>query len=322
MTRPVTLITILAAFLINATDCVFYAYGDVPAWSDAGVERPSYSSILAWENHLQKAYSPLVRILEYGTTPKGFPLRLLVVKKAGTRAPHPTLIMSGSTHGNEYLHIEDRLPEEILRESKHSGAFSQFLDEGGAFIFIPILNPDGFVAGTRENSHSEDLNRDWTVRPANFEGFHESETKLLASTLDRLRIEESLNYRVSVDYHCCAGALLYPWSFKDAPSISTEVLDQFRALGDMAAKNLGVDFGRTGDVLGYSPKGTTKDYYYDHYGTLALTYEGKYNVEPGRLKNHLAWWEAMVRYLQGEPAPRLKKSMPVATVPAKKRSAD
>ncbi len=282
------------------------AKADTPAWSDSGVKRPKYETIVSWEDQLQKEFSTLVRIVDYGKSPKGLPLRLLIVKKAGTAEPHPTMIMSGSTHGNEYLNIEDRLPEEILRKAKEpNGVFTNFINEGGAFVFVPILNPDGFAAGTRENSHLEDLNRDWSVKAANFEGFHESETRLLSNALENLKETERLTYRVSVDYHCCAGALLYPWSFKEGPGLPEEVLNQFKVLGQMATAHLGVEVGRTGDVLGYSPKGTTKDYYYSRYGTLALTYEGKFGSEPSQLNKHVEWWEDLVRFLRGESNPRL-----------------
>jgi len=301
---------------------IIQARADILPWSDAGVSRPKYEHILKWESGLEKKFSSLVRIVEYGKTPKGLPLRLILVKKPNMPGPHPTLIMSGSTHGNEYLHIEDRLPEEILKKAQDPGVFARFLDEGGAFVFVPILNPDGFVAGTRENSHYEDLNRDWTVRPAEYVGFREPETKQLADALERLKDEASLSYKVSVDYHCCAGALLYPWSFKNPPALPAEVLEQFKTLGALAMSHLGVDIGRTGDLLGYAPTGTTKDYYYDHYGTLSLTYEGKYRVEPSQLEKHVAWWSDMVSFLQGESKPSMIAKQRTAPKVLERRSAD
>ena len=115
---------------------------------------------------------------------------MLVVMKNNSKnmllSARPALLMSGSTHGDEYLNIEDRLPEELLKLSLNKSTVSDFLNRGGVFIFIPILNPDGYDHRNRENSHGVDLNRDWDVPPAGFKGFHEVETNDLARKLSEL----------------------------------------------------------------------------------------------------------------------------------------
>ena len=141
--------------------------------------------ILQGMDQLKKQYKDLVTLIEYGKSVEGRPLRLMVAMKKNRRfAEHPTLVMSGTTHGNEYLNIEDRLPRALLAKSRQRGNISRFLEEGGAFVFIPILNPDGFESRNRENAHGVDLNRDWDVRAASYQGFKEIETRALADELD------------------------------------------------------------------------------------------------------------------------------------------
>src|SRR4051812_17842519 len=78
------------------------------AWSDSGIRGPKYEQILADMDALRARYPHLVTVIDYGKSKEGRTLRLLVIMKEGrTDMEHPTLLMSGSTHGNEYLNIED-----------------------------------------------------------------------------------------------------------------------------------------------------------------------------------------------------------------------
>jgi len=96
-----------------------------------------------------------------------------------------------------------------------------------------------------------------------------------------------------VDYHCCAGALLHPWSYKKA-NLPAPDLTAHQQIGKLADQYLNLDVGATGQILGYYPMGTTKDYYYSAYGALAFTYEGRYGKEKNYLDRHVGWWNEML----------------------------
>ena len=222
---------------------------------------------------------------------------MVAMKKNRRFAEHPTLLMSGTTHGNEYLNIEDRLPSALLAKSRRAGNVSHFFEEGGAFVFIPILNPDGFESRNRENSHGVDLNRDWDVRAASFQGFKEIETRALADELDSLtQAPYHLKYSITVDYHCCIGALLQPWGFTKDKLPDTDE-EKHAEVEQMAERLLKIDGGTTADILGYMPLGTTKDFYYDRYHSIAFTYEGRYKVEKDYFNKHVEWWDKMTGYV-------------------------
>ena len=244
----------------------------------------------------QSQYGDLAKIIDYGKSVRGRTLRMLLVMKQRQQemSIHPTLLMSGSTHGDEYLNIEDRLPEEILRKSRNDGPVRDFLNQGGAFIFVPILNPDGYEARTRENANGEDLNRDWDVTPAGFKGFREIETKSLAEKIQALtQSPYNLRIEMTVDYHCCVGAILYPWSYTKAPLPPLDLAAHIQ-VSEIAKEALDIGHGTTNDILGYMPVGTTKDYYYDHYGALSFTFEGRYESENMLLPKHVQWWEKTI----------------------------
>ena len=286
-------------------------YADDPFRSDSGIFGPSYSDILKKIDHLHTEFPELTHVIEYGRSVRGRPLKILLVGHPNRGSTHPALVMSGSTHGNEYLHIEDRLPEEMVRRYQTPGPIQSFIDRGGVFVLIPLLNPDGYEARERENANGVDLNRDWDVPPAGFSGFKEPETSTLKKQLEVMSLSDlSLTYQVTVDYHCCIGALLHPWSYTQTPLPQSD-LDKHSGIGELVKQNLGVPFGTTGDILGYYPLGTSKDYYYHRYRALSFTYEGRYREEDKYLEKHLAWWEAIVQWLNWEAQiETLKLSVP------------
>jgi hypothetical protein len=236
---------------------------------------------------------------------KGLPLKLYVLgRKEVPAATRPTLYFTGSIHGNEYLGLEDRLPGLLVARSYEKSVVRDFLAVGGVYVFVPIVNPDGYEARMRTNAHDIDLNRDWDVPEADFNGFKETETQSLSLKLEQLRSELALQYRVTMDYHCCGGVLLYPWSYKVTNDLPESDLNNHRALGIMMKKHLGesLEMGTTGEIFGYYPLGTTKDYFYDKYGALAFTFEGRRAKEDRYLNEHLAWWEELTSRVLREPS--------------------
>jgi hypothetical protein len=258
-------------------------------YSDSGVGGPKYETILSEMDRVAKASNGIAQVIEYGVTPQGRPMKMLVASKPGAYVDRPAMVMSGATHGNEFLGFEDRLPEAILTQSQ--GA-QRFLNQGGVYVFIPVLNPDGYAAKKRTNSAGADLNRDWDIVPAGFEGFKQVETKALSEKLAYLKQDMSLRYEITVDYHCCIGALLHPWSYKNEKLPAGDKA-RHEEVEQLAAKALGIQVGTTNEVLGYAPLGTTKDFYYSTYGTRAFTYEGRRNTEKNYFAQHVDWWDSL-----------------------------
>lgn len=84
--------------------------------------------------------------------------------------------------------------------------------------------------------------------------------------------------------------------------MNAEDLVAHQAIGQLAKTNLGssIEVGTTGKVLGYYPLGTTKDYFYDTYGALSFTYEGRYAKENDYLEGHVRWWEGITQHILRE----------------------
>jgi protein MpaA len=123
-------------------------------------------------------------VVSLGRSVRGRPIRAIVL--GDPNAPHPVLVV-GCIHGNEPagITVADRLA---------AGPAPR----GSAIWIIRDLNPDGFAAGTRQNAHHVDLNRNFPFgwRPLGHPGdqqyagpraLSEPESRLARTLILRLR---------------------------------------------------------------------------------------------------------------------------------------
>lgn len=277
--------------------------------SDSGTKGPAYTELVKYFASLPQKYPEFIQISQYGTTPRGrplvvlkvsYPTRFLNPRLVNTRTQKAAILITGTTHGDEYLGIEDRLPEWFAKEGVKDPVIAPYFQAGGVIYFIPIFNPDGYDARQRENSRGTDLNRDFSVRQAKFEGFKEVETQAARDMLINQLKSNQQRLLISMDYHCCIGAALYPWSFAKAPELPADHLALFKNYGKIMQNIFGSDFrvGKTPDVLGYSAIGTSKDYYYENFGSMSFTYEGEYGTEKNKFAQHVQMWRSLIQYGQ------------------------
>lgn len=268
---------------------------DTEMFSDSGIQGPAYSEILDTHAELANQFPEWVKVVDYGTSVAGKTLRLVRIQspdealEAGNR---PGVVISGSTHGNEYLNIEDRLAGWFLENRVNSPGLMRFLNAGGVIYVIPILNPDGYESRSRANANGVDLNRDFELVPAGEPNFREAETKALKQFFDREFTANHVDLRVSVDYHCCDGSMLFPWSYT-MDNLPTDILAGHDEIARLMQEDIDPSYrvGSTGQVLGYNPRGTSKDFYFAKYGALAFTFEGSYGKEDENFPKHTIWWD-------------------------------
>jgi protein MpaA len=75
----------------------------------------------------------------------------LIALTKRTRGPRPRIYLSSGIHGDEPA------PPLALVEMLEAGVF----DDRANWLLCPLLNPNGFIRGTRENAEGIDLNRDY-----------------------------------------------------------------------------------------------------------------------------------------------------------------
>ncbi|MBL7545218.1 MAG: succinylglutamate desuccinylase/aspartoacylase family protein [Bdellovibrionaceae bacterium] len=272
--------------------------------SDSGIVGPPYVQLVSYFASLPKKYPEFIQAVQYGTTPKGRPLIMLKVsypeRFVNARSTKAAILITGATHGNEYLAIEDRLPEWFAKEGVKDPVIAPFFQQGGSVYFIPIFNPDGYDARMRGNSKGVDLNRDFSVRQAKFEGFKQVETQAARTMLQNELQLKNQKLLITMDYHCCIGAALYPWSFKPSPQLPADHLAIFKNYGTIMKNVFGAKFpvGTTPDILGYNAVGTSKDYYYENFNSFSFTYEGEEDIEKNKFPQHVQMWRALIQYGQ------------------------
>jgi len=127
--------------------------------SDSGIEFPAYQHIVSDLINTAKTYPEYSELINIGSTEDNISTYgiLLYNKKIEIKN---LILITGATHGNEFLNIANRLPDAFLNENNKS--FYNFFDRGGAFFIIPVVNPYGFSNRTRTNANNIDINRDFT----------------------------------------------------------------------------------------------------------------------------------------------------------------
>ncbi len=248
---------------------------------------------------LARAYPQMAKVVTYGQSPGGKPLSLIKIEDSQSSKTLPAVYIGGTIHGNEYLNIEDRLPAWFLQQSQVPGNVAKFLTEGGAIYIAPILNPDGYDRRRRENNRGVDLNRDFPVKAADVDGLKEVETSSLVRYLETDLAQDGRKLEVAWDYHCCIGAVLYPWSFT-GPVLPQSDAQRHLDIVQVMLLHLGnqLRHGTTPTILGYSAKGTSKDFYFESFGARAFTFEGRRGKENQYFDAHALMWADILATIQ------------------------
>lgn len=264
--------------------------------SDSGIKGPPYQKIVDELKDLELTFPETIKVIEYGKSVGGRPLTIVKIQKKGTEKKLPAIYIGGSIHGDEYLNIEDRLPKWFAEQSELKSSVANFLENGGVIYVAPILNPDGYEKRSRTNDLGIDLNRDFTVIEAQVQGLKQPETSALASFLENDLKQENRTLELTMDYHCCIGGLLYPWSFK-GPTLPPEQEIKHLNIVEIMRSTIGgeIKYGTTPNILGYSAKGTSKDFYYEHFGATSFTFEGRRNREDKYFEEHTRMWELILK---------------------------
>jgi carboxypeptidase D len=139
---------------------------------------------------------------------------LTITDSPGADEAEPEIQIAGGIHGNEEASVELclYLVNRLLmgytsREKNVTG-----LVDGAEIRIMPLVNPRGFLAGTRENPDGVDLNRNFGwgwghTSNSGPEPFSEPETRALRDDALRNR------YNLHINIHTGAEGLAVPWDY-------------------------------------------------------------------------------------------------------------
>lgn len=191
----------------------------------------------------------------------------------------PAIRILADTHGNEKLsgEVALKLIEYLVGNYETDETVRSIIDSSEVWV-IPVVNPDGLDLGTRGNSNSVDLNRNFGTN-WEFTGlsgaypFSEPETKAIRE----LSLREE--FKIGISFHTGPGSngvetplVSYPPDYD--PTYSFPELPQVKKMAeDYQGLNGNPGFGITNGAAWYPITGSCSDWSYEALGMLELTVE-------------------------------------------------
>jgi hypothetical protein len=266
--------------------------------SEAGITRPKFSLIHKDLLDLQKKYSSRVNLITYGQSAGGKPLLALKISSPDRKsdAEKKAVVITESIHGNEYLHITDQLVGEFAKKSGETTPVGRFVKAGGVVYMIPVYNPDGFSAGARENANNIDLNRDFSLPSQGSEAVTQPETKAFLSLITSEQKKENFSLELFMEYHCCIGGLIHPWTYADKAPSRAE-MKALKEVGEISKNAFGYPYGNAWDIVNYNAAGTSIDFIQETFMRRAFSFEGQYKEEDKNIRKHAAMFDQILSLL-------------------------
>ncbi len=144
----------------------------------------SYHQVVSRINALKKQYH-ILKLGDVKTTTNKFPFYAIDVPSSSPQVPN--ILLCAGIHGDEPAGIEA-----LLFFLEHS--IEQY-HRSFSFTIFPCLNPSGYEAGTRENYHNIDLNRNFNSRNL------ELETRLVLDFLKKKKQKYLFAWEMHEDNH-------------------------------------------------------------------------------------------------------------------------
>lgn len=223
---------ILALLLTFAFQSAFANKGVTD--SDSGIYGVKYAEFETLFTELQTEQPWIAEKIIYGKSLEGRDLLALKIKAKQYNIPKaPLILITGAIHGDEYLNISDRLAQWFLYDGLKTQVVQSFINAGGEILIVPVVNPDGYEARRRTNANGIDLNRDFDNLKANFKGFTQPESIAMARLVYNEVTSQNLRLAVTMDYHCCSGDMLYPYSYT-GPTMPDMDLQRYFKIRDIS----------------------------------------------------------------------------------------
>lgn len=201
--------------------------------------------------------------------------RLLLALKISDSADidenEPEVYFDGNTHGDEKIGwaVCFEFIKYIILNYYENPQVANLVNNREIWI-VPMINPDGYVASSRYNGRSVDLNRNygWMWQNASGYGtdaFSENE----ATAFYNLFVKHP--FVVYTTYHAGDSIISYPWSYTSYDSAPEKFIIHHLAQGYSQRGN-NYPYGQ-GSIVMYLINGSSKDYAYGAGGEMGWTIE-------------------------------------------------
>jgi uncharacterized protein (TIGR03382 family) len=222
--------------------------------------------------------SPRADLVRIGTSAEGRAIEGLRLGQDPASGARVVRVL-GTHHGDEASSYEVTLAfaERLASGDGTDPDVTALLDAATVWV-VPLVNPDGFLTGSRTNAAGVDLNRnyDWEwFASESFAGpapFSEPETRAIRAFGLWSRPDTALTL------HAGATNLGWPWNHTLDPTLDAGPLE---ALAEVYAEVCTTpDFWITQGSHWYLTRGDTNDWAYGWYGTFDMTLEVSHDPIP------------------------------------------
>ena len=230
------------------------------AWTSYATMRSDFLAYAA-------TYPTLASYEVLGTSVQGRELfGLRISANVTVEEDEPEVVFWGSIHGDEFASAE--VPYEyamyLLDNYGVDVDVTRYVDETEIWC-IPLVNPDGHEAGTRNNANNVDLNRDYGFQWDGWGGSSRPHSEVETRAVREFCLANNISLASTM--HCSGNVFLHPWGFgpnaRDAATI--------QAVGGVYATL--ANYTLLSSWVSYETHGELVDYLYGSHGGLIYTAE-------------------------------------------------
>ncbi len=248
-----------------------------------------YNQIIYLMDSVAAAHPNIVKLDTIGYSVQG---RLLLAAKVSDnpdiKEDEAEVRIVGCHHGNEWPSAEIPLfLLAYLSENYGTDAYITQLINNREIWILPMVNPDGHEAHTRENANGIDLNRNygymWTGAGGDTEPYGQPETDAM------YRWSQRENFTMGLTYHTYHPAVNYIWNYSpDHIPDSALIVTYAQIYGDSTAAN-GDPYWVTEGYAWYQTYGDLNDYSMGIDGINDVTIELCHEFVPPETQLDTTW---------------------------------
>ncbi len=240
---------------------------------------PTHAEIGTLLANLAATYPAICRTFSWGQSVQGRELWGLVISNdVNNTTAEPEVLLSSSMHGDEVVGmvlLVDLAHHLTTNYGQPGYADLTNLVDSTEIHLMPLHNPDGYVAGTRNNANGRDLNRNFQLPT----GTHPS---VELENLNYMAYAEAHHFVVSGNGHGGALVVNYPWdhTYTFAPDdLAMIQLSLEYSTTNLPMFNGSFTDGITNGAAWYRVDGGLQDWVYDQTGCINVTIE----------QSHIKW---------------------------------
>ncbi|MFP4458373.1 MAG: M14 family zinc carboxypeptidase [Candidatus Zixiibacteriota bacterium] len=236
----------------------------------------TYAELTSYLADIEYDYPSLATVFSIGESVEGRELWCIKISdNVSTDEFEPEICYISTIHGDEPVGTELllALADSLTRNYGVCSDITRLVDSCEIYL-IPLMNPDGYVAGNRQNANGVDLNRNFPVPDG---GIGDDGTYTIQTENQRIiDFYDSRYINFTINFHTGALVVNYPWDYISDDSPDHELYIQ-RSL-DYSTRNLPMYTGSfpqgiTNGYDWYEVDGTMQDWTYHNFGDLHLTVE-------------------------------------------------